>query len=847
MFFMYTYSMKTIFIIIFLLLSYFLVRSQNAFVVSGKVTDSAQVALPNVTVHVVGITGGTITKDDGSFIIIASKRSDSMQLTHAGFEKLVVALNKVKSTNLTFQLMRKTSLLNNVIIKISAMDKEPGKSFMKKVIANKNFNNPDRFSSYSYRQYKRHELDISNLDTAQRNNKGLKNLTVNIYRSTDTLNAKSSTLPIYFSETLSNNYHHLLPAIEKENILAKKKLGLQTDDILRKLDKFNFNFNIYDNWLPIFNQTYASPLSSNAFDYYNFYFSDSNIVNGKKLYKIHFAPRQKFERAFTGSLWINDSTYSISKIDMHLSVTANLNFVKGIHYLEEYKLSLDTATQLLEYMPYRYSSTIDFETGLALLGIPVKANEKSVRLVVNNSVIIDYIKFNPTIPDDSDIVKMNMEETNQFEKDDNYWIKNRSDSLSSHEKNIYQMVDSLQKNKQYKNKTKLITVLGIGFWDIGNKIRIGPLTSLVSTNIVEGLRSRIGFWTLPGISKKININGYIAYGTKDNQLKGHLGVQYLWNAVKWSKTSINSNIDYNYPIEKDDELDNDNLLTSVLRKNIPSTNIFERSVILKHEQYINKNISAKASLTYKELLPVFHFTFHPIDKVTDRPIDSVNKSNLPVAEGSIGFRYTKSQHTSVFNYNLVRLDNFNPVISLNFTYGIETAKAQFNYEKINAGLEQRLRLPPKSIFYYRLTVGKTFGTAPYLLLDVPGGNESHVDSKYLFNTMLPYEFVADQYLNLHTRLYTGGMLFDKITLLNKLGLRERFSFNMHIGSMTNANKTYNNNASFLVTGNKAFMETAIGIENLFHLVSVDYFWRLSKTSLANVEKKGLFVGLKVDF
>jgi hypothetical protein len=139
-----------------------------------------------------------------------------------------------------------------------------------------------------------------------------------------------------------------------------------------------------------------------------------------------------------------------------------------------------------------------------------------------------------------------------------------------------------------------------------------------------------------------------------------------------------------------------------------------------------------------------------------------------VAEGSIGFRFAKNQRTKLFNYNRVMMDNYSPVVTFNFIYGIETGNAQFAYEKINAGLEQRLRLPPKAIFYYKLNVGKTFGTAPYLLLDVPGGNESHMDSRYLFNTMLPYEYASDQFASLHTRLYTGGMLFDKIPLLNKM-------------------------------------------------------------------------------
>ncbi len=844
---MIKYFLRTGLIAIAFLLNYVFAEAQTIFVVSGKVIDNANQPVTGTTIRLAGLPGGTMTKADGSFTLTTRKWSDSLELTHAGFEKLSIALNKQHATDLLLQLTHHESLLNDVVIKVSMLDKEPGKRFMKKVIANKGLNNPDRFSSYSYQQYKRHELDVKNLDTAAAGNKGLKNLAINIYRSTGAENAHSSILPIYFSEIISNNYHSLLPAIEKENILAKKKLGLQTDDLLRKLDKFNFSFNIYDNWLPIFTQTYASPISNSAFSYYNFYFSDSSIVNGKKQYRIHFSPKQKFERAFTGSLWINDSSYSISKIDMNLSSTANLNFVNNIHYTEIYNLSADAETGKMEYMPSKYTSMVDFETGLELIGIPVKSNQKSVRLIVSNTVVIDHIKFNAKLPDDSAINKMNEEQTADFDKDNNYWKQHRLDTLSQHEKAIYQMVDSLNNNKKYKRKTQLIAALGIGYWDIGNKVRIGPLTSIVSSNITEGLRTRVGFWTMPGISKKLNVNGYLAYGTKDKTFKWHLGLQYIHNPVKWSKTSISGGVDFDYPIEKDDELDHDNLLTSMLRKNIPLSNIFVRSVILKHEQYITSNLSMKAAVGYKELLPLFHFTYHPIDNLTDQSIDSLNKNKLPVAEANVGIRFTKDEHTTVFNYGLVRLEHFNPVLTANFTYGFELGKAQFSYQKFSVGIEQRLRLPPKSIFYYRLDIGKTFGTAPYLLLDIPAGNQSHMDSKYLFNTMLPYEFAADQYISLHTRLDAGGVLFDKIPLLNKMGLRERFSFNAYMGNMTNANKSYNGDTQFSVTGNKPFAEAGVGIENIFHLISVDYFWRLSPSVNSTVPKGSIFLGLKVVF
>ncbi|MDN3656705.1 carboxypeptidase-like regulatory domain-containing protein [Ferruginibacter paludis] len=126
-------------------------QAQTPFIISGRVTDSANKALPNVTVPLAGVTGGTITNANGSFSISATRWANALELTHAGFEKLTVPLNKTQLTGLSFQLKQHVSLLDDVIIRVDAMDQEPGKRFMKKVIAAKPGNDPNRFSNYSYR------------------------------------------------------------------------------------------------------------------------------------------------------------------------------------------------------------------------------------------------------------------------------------------------------------------------------------------------------------------------------------------------------------------------------------------------------------------------------------------------------------------------------------------------------------------------------------------------------------------------------------------------------------------------------------------------------------------------
>src|SRR3954471_6709920 len=180
----------------------FSVYSQDTLVISGRATDENNQPLQNASIHLVGVPGGTMTKADGSFAIGAAKWTDTLEVTNTGFEKLEVALRKNETSNLALRLKSKAEQLQNVIVNAKMMDKEPGKRFMKKVIANKVYNNPDRFSSYSYQQYKRHELDVSNLDTTKTSSKGFKNLTLSIYRNTDSVNAKSSVLPLYFSETI---------------------------------------------------------------------------------------------------------------------------------------------------------------------------------------------------------------------------------------------------------------------------------------------------------------------------------------------------------------------------------------------------------------------------------------------------------------------------------------------------------------------------------------------------------------------------------------------------------------------------------------------------------------------
>jgi hypothetical protein len=275
--------------------------------------------------------------------------------------------------------------------------------------------------------------------------------------------------------------------------------------------------------------------------------------------------------------------------------------------------------------------------------------------------------------------------------------------------------------------------------------------------------------------------------------------------------------------------------------------MYLKHAMIKHEQYLSPDFTAKASFNYRELDPVFDFKYRPINPAIDKPYDSVFAKNLPVAEASIGIRYAHKERTTMLNYDNIRLGTFYPVLTANYTYGFEAGKALFEFNKISVGIEHRLRLPPKMALYYKLEVGKVFGTVPYLLLNIPPGNEYYVASKYLFNTMAPYEFAADRYVSLHSRFYLGGALFDKMPFLQKLGWRERFSFNAYWGDMSKANIDYNKGSNFNLIGSTPFMEASAGVVNIFHILSIEYYRRLNYLNNPYAKKDGVYLGLTLVF
>lgn len=102
------------------------------------------------------------------------------------------------------------------------------------------------------------------------------------------------------------NYLHYIEAINSNRLATNK----------RYLEVLSFaSINIYSP--TIYNKEIITPVSPQAFRYYNYQLESVCDSTGFKIYNIRFTPRQWSQKLLTGNLYVADKTWAIDKIKMN--------------------------------------------------------------------------------------------------------------------------------------------------------------------------------------------------------------------------------------------------------------------------------------------------------------------------------------------------------------------------------------------------------------------------------------------------------------------------------------------------------------------------------------------------
>ena len=118
--------------------------------------------------------------------------------------------------------------------------------------------------------------------------------------------------------------------------------------------------------------------------------------------------------------------------------------------------------------------------------------------------------------------------------------------------------------------------------------------------------------------------------------------------------------------------------------------------------------------------------------------------------------------------------------------------------------------------------------------------------------MQPMEFISDRYACFSATYFLKGWILNRIPLINRLGLREVVSFRALAGTVSERNMPTPGSGLYAfpeqtrILGPVPYMEYSVGLENIFNLLRVEYFRRISYTEgLDRAAKNGFKVSFRV--
>ena len=841
----------------------FLSYAQSFTSASGIVKDSITgEPLPFVSVYFDGSTIGAMTDDNGTFTLQNNQGYTKLAAASLGYDTKFIDLKPGKKNDNLELLLKPTAFeISEVVVKPKrekyTRKDNPAVELIKKVIAHQNDNRIEAKPEYQTEVYEKLSLSLDNFNPNLDKNKFLKKFKfIKNYLDTSEFNGKP-ILTVSVRENLSDFYYRKSPKAEKTIVRAKRMQGIDKtlDDgggITSNLEEIFKSINIFDNNIPILLNRFVSPLSSTlATTYYHYYIMDTLDVGGDKCVDLAFVPANSESYGFTGRLYITlDGNYAVKKVLLNTPANINLNWVDKLRIEQEFKQMPDS-TWVLD----QENTFVNFYV--------VKGTQQLYAHQLRN-----YDNYNFNVQNADSVfgllgaLHVLPEATVQ---PDTFWIHNRPIPLKEKEDALKDLLGQLRKVPAFNAIIKTAEILITGYIPTANdkkvtKFDFGPMNTTFSANHLEGFRMRVGGMTTANLNPYWFASGYLAYGTNDRKIKYNLKLTHSFTKKEYheGENPVN-NLSF---IQESDVYTpgQDFLFTS--KDNIfvawkvgePVTKMqYIRKSVLQYEKewlngltwkswMMNQNNEAAGTLQYIKRDDSGNL-FHIKDFTT-----SEIGTQLRFAPGERAYN-GRSGKESVFN-----LSKDAPVFKLSHQLGIKgVLGGDYNYNHTEISAEKRIWLSSFGHIDAQVKAGKVWDKVPFPLLILPNTNQSITIQPEAFHMMNALEFVTDQYVSFNATYYLKGWILNRIPGIKWLRLREVLSFNMIYGGLTDKNNPTLTPGLFLLPdgtqplGSTPYMECSVGLENIFKILRIDYYRRLTYLDHPDIKKGGIRIALRFTF
>lgn len=837
--------------------------AQSITTASGIVKDSITgEPLPFVSVYFDGSTIGAMTDDNGVFNLQNNKGYSKLSAVYLGYDTKNIDLKAGRKNDGLIVLLKPTAFeISEVVIKPKrekyTRKDNPAVELIKKVIEHKNDNRIEAKPEYQTEIYEKLSLSLDDFNPNLDKNGFLKKFKfIKNYLDTSEFNGKP-ILTVSVRENLSDFYYRKDPKAEKTITKAKRLQGVDKtlDDgggITANLEEIFKSVNIFDNNIPILLNRFVSPLSSAlATTYYHYYIMDTLDIGGDKCVDLGFVPANSESYGFTGRLYITlDGNYAVKKVLLNTPVNINLNWVDKLRIEQEFKRMPDSTWVVSNENTY-----VNFYI--------VKGTQQLYAHQLRN-----YDKYNFNIQKADSVFGL-LGQTHILpeaaEQTDVYWTTNRPIPLKEKENALNDLLAQLRKVPAFNAIIKTAEILITGYIPTANdkkttKFDFGPMNTTFSANHLEGFRMRVGGMTTANLSPYWFASGYLAYGTNDRKLKYNIKLTHSFNKKDYHEgespvNNLSFMQEYDVYTPGQDFLftSKDNIFVA-WKVGEPVTKMqYIRKSVLQYEKEwlngltwkswaINQNNEAAGTLQY-----ILRNEKGNLIRLKDFTTSELG-TQLRFAPGERAYN-GRTGKGSAFN-----LSKDAPIFKVSHQMGFKgVLGGDYNYNHTEFSAEKRIWLSSFGHIDAQVKAGKVWNKVPFPLLILPNTNQSITIQPEAFHMMNALEFVTDQYVSFNATYYLKGWILNRIPVIKWLKMREVISFNGIYGGLTDKNNPSLTPGLFLLPdgtqplGKTPYMEASVGLENIFKILRIDYYRRLTYLDHPDIKKGGIRIALRFTF